>query len=133
MRLSVTTSNYNDPAWSFVFYDDAYMEARRRCLNKTRREDDQLSFDQVEKMFLDSERGGATYVNGVYNGFNDKPLYRIDIAKGYPKTININKSGAFRALPESEDWATASSYVCIESIYPDSRAYEFELIPMAYA
>lgn len=133
VRLWVGTSGLNDPTWEFVFYGSTYMEARRRCLNKTRRDDDQLSFSQVEKMFLDGERGGATYVNGVYNGFNDKPLYRIDLATGYAKNIDVIKAEAVRALPESEDWATASSYVCIESIYPDSRAYELELIPMAYS
>ena len=121
------------PTWNFIFYGSAYMEARRRCINKTRSEDDQLSYSQVEQMFLDREKDNRTYVNGVYNGFNDKPPYRIDISTGSTTPIDIIKAEAFRALPATEDWGSSPNYVCTESIYPDSRTYELELVPMAYS
>ena len=131
VRLWVTPGG--SPTWNFIFYGSAYMEARRRCINKTRSEDDQLSYSQVEQMFLDKEKDNRTYVNGVYNGFNDKPPYRIDISTGSTTPIDIIKAEAFRALPATEDWGSSPNYVCTESIYPDSRTYELELVPMAYS
>ena len=119
--------------WSFIFYGKGYMEAKRRCLNRKRLDDDQLSYDQVEKIFLDENKGHATYVNGVYNGYSDDPSYRIDFGTGSSKTIDIGKSQAIRALPENEDWADTMGWTCTERIYPDERQYEFELIPMAYS
>ena len=81
-------------------------------------------------MFLDDNKGHATYVNGVYNGYSDDPSYRIDFGTGSSKTIDIGKSQAIRALPENEDWADTMGWTCTERIYPDERQYEFELIPI---
>ena len=133
VRLWVTPTGL--PTWSFVFYGTDYMEARRRCLNKTRRDDDQLTRTQVEKMYLDDlkRNSNTTFVNGVYNGSLKDLRYRIDFGTSSSKTIDITKAEAIRALPENEDWADTMSWTCTESIYPDERKYELELIPMAYS
>lgn len=133
VQFSVSTSGLNDPTWEFTFFDDSYVESRRRCLNKSRSEGNLLSFDDVEEIIKNDNSGGASFVNGEYNGPGDNALYRINLYGNDAKTVDVVKSSAISSLPESEDFYGSGSlqWHCTKAISPDTRGYTFELIPMA--
>ena len=134
VTMYVGFSDINDVLWKYTFFDDAYVESRRRCLNKNKSDSDPLISFQETKEIIEQEYSGIrTFINGERSSIqNGKYDGTFNINGRFPRRISVKTGYTIKALPASEDYwhSGTNDYECTEGVYQSFRNYSFELVPV---
>lgn len=134
VTMYVGFSDINDVLWKYTFFDDAYVESRRRCLNKNKSDSDPLiSFQETKDMIEEEYSGIRTFINGERTSINNGDYDGTFIINGrFPRRISVKTGYTIKALPASEDYwhSGTNDYECTEGVYQSVQNYSFELVPV---
>ena len=132
VTMYVEFSDINDVLWKYTFFDDAYVESRRRCLNKNKLASDPLiSFQETKDMIEQEYSGTPTLINGERTSLESgKYDGTFNINGKFPRRISVKTGHTIKALPASEDYwhSGTNDYECTEGVYQSVRNYTFELV-----